>query len=105
MKVSQSYAKAVNKKHEVGNHFEPVYSVLSTENVEFEGRLVPKSVYVERNLAEERKLFRAEDFYLENLIAVGATGSLKPVSLDGSALSTVDNVVSQIEKIELNNAE
>lgn len=101
MKVSQSYSKAVNKQHNFKAEFSPKVSRLVVEPVVENGRIVNKSSYKEVDLAEERKSFKAEDFYLENLIAVGAVGNLREVNLSNSGLTAIDGIVSQLENINV----
>lgn len=98
---SKSHVKACNKENTFKYTFSPRVTKLVTEQVINNGRVMNKSSFQEVNLAEERKSFKAEDFYLENLLAVGAVGNLREVSLDNSGLSAVDNVISQLSNIEV----
>lgn len=98
---TKSHVVVCNESKELEHVYDSKYNVLSTEPVEIEGRILNQTVYITKDLAEERKQFKPSDFYLENLIAVGAVSGLKPVSLDGDVLSEVDKVSSQIEKIEI----
>lgn len=97
---TKSHVVACNESKELEHVYDSKYNVLSTETVEVNGKMLNQSVYITKDIAEERKQFKPSDFYLENLIAVGAVSGLKPVSLDGDVLSVVDNISSQIESIE-----
>lgn len=100
MLSTKSHVKACNESKVLEHVYDTKYNVLSTETVEVNGKMLNQTVYITKDIAEERKQFKPSDFYLENLIATGAVGGLKTVSLDGDVLSQVDNISSQIEKIE-----
>lgn len=49
--------------------------------------------------AKEVEGFKYTDFCMENLIATGAVGNLKSVSLDGNVMTEADNIGMTLDKI------
>lgn len=94
------------QKHVVKN-LDKTESMRSSEQVLENNRLVRKSVVKEMDFKANFKDYQVSDFYLENLMAVGAEATLKSVQLSEGALDMADNVGIQAaaiaDYIETNN--
>lgn len=65
------------------------------------GRIVNKAIRKEVDFTKQFEGLKVSDFYLENLLAAGSVGTLNEVSLDGDKMSTIDNLVPELEKINI----
>lgn len=76
------------------------YVINSVEDILENNRIVKKSKRQTINPADKFKGFKVSDFYMENVIAVGAEDSLRfgQVSIDN--LSAADNIEAQIPVID-----
>jgi hypothetical protein len=89
------------------------YEVRGTEDVVVDGRIVKKSCLVTVHPQDMFKGLNADDFALENVIAVGALDSLKEGYLGANTLSelsdsmegTIDNVINAVDAAESQNVE
>lgn len=86
------------------------YEVHSTEDVVVNGRIVKQSCIVTVHPQDKFKGLKADDFALENVIAVGALDSLKEGYLSNNSLSelsdsmegTIDNMIDAVNAAEAN---
>lgn len=62
------------------------------------GRVISKCEFRTVDRVEEMKPFRLSDFYLNNLISVGA--KLNPVIMQSSPLKQVDEITSRLSSID-----
>ena len=84
------------------------YEVRGTEEVVVNGRVVKKSAVKTVHPQDLFKGFKADDFALENIIAVGALDSLKEGYLSANTTSelsdsmegTIDNVINAVNEAE-----
>lgn len=84
------------------------YQVRSAEDYVEDGKILKKSTVVTVHPQDRFKGFVANDFALENIIAVGALDSLKEGYLNSNTLSelsdsmegTIDNVIAAVDAAE-----
>lgn len=91
---SQRYAKC-----KTGNY--PKYTEeFVTEQVEQNGVLVSRSALKKIKVSERFKGLRPSDFSLENVIAAGAIGNLKQITINGgSDLESVEKSIANMENL------
>ena len=80
--------KAEKYDHGYGRPFE----IISQENVNLDGRVLKQSVNTEFDPKEYFAAYDARDFYLENILAVGATDGLKEVKLVNGRLMDMERI-------------
>lgn len=86
------------------------YDIVSSEQVMENGRLVRKSLKKNINPVDNFSGLKASDFALENIIAVGAEGSLRDIKLNVGSVadladsmdSTIDNIIAAVDSAESN---
>lgn len=89
------------------------YEVRGTEEVVVNGRVVKKSAVKTIHPQDLFKGFKADDFALENIIAVGALDGLKEGYLSANTTSelsdsmegTIDNVINAVNEAEASNTQ
>lgn len=100
MKYSKDFNEAcINPKIKI----EPIdltEEVIVTETVEVDGNYELVSSVKTIDPHDRVKGYKVSDFKLQNLIAVGATDLLRPISLSGSTLGVVDSTVSSAAGLE-----
>lgn len=74
------------------------YEEFSTEPVSVNGRSMKKSVVKRVSPVEVMSQYKVEDFYLENVLAAGATDMLKPMKYGTSRMDAIDSVDDAIFK-------
>lgn len=75
------------------------YEVIGSEDVVVNNRVVKRSIKQVIDPKEMFKGVKVSDFYLENLIAVGALDSLKGGTVSDSTLNAADNAEAQLAKM------
>lgn len=107
-------AKKMNASPRVRGHFERVsmnechypkalhepYEVTASEQYVENGRILKKAVNKTVDPTKQNAGLSVSDFYLENIIAVGAEGSLRDVKLSAGNFDVADNVDAQIGAID-----
>lgn len=90
--------------HYAKNLFAPM-EVFTSEEVVENNRFVKKSLRKTVDPRDNFKGVKVSDFYLQNVIAVGALDSLKGGMLSESSLDAADNLSAQLDKFDnaLNN--
>ena len=86
------------------------YEVTGSEQVVENGRVVRKSVVAKVHPQDKMKGLKADDFALENIIAVGALDSLKECyysanttsELSDSMEGSIDNIIAAVDDAESN---
>lgn len=68
------------------------FEEFSTEQVTVNGRAMKKSVVKKVSPAERMAAYNVADFYLENILAAGATDALKPLKYGASRMDALDSV-------------
>lgn len=99
----KSFAKACTKKHvldvEEGWYpFEEIVTENSLEQIGDRYYSVPK--LVTKDIRKRDEGLKVSDFYLENLIAVGAGADMKEVRFAAGGLNMVDSIESQLSGID-----
>lgn len=100
----KSFAKACTKKHvldvEEGWYpFEETVTESSLEQIGDRYYSVPK--LVTKDIRKRDEGLKVSDFYLENLIAVGAGADMKEVRMEAGGLNMIDSLESQLSGIEI----
>ena len=75
------------------------YEIRNIEQVVEDNRYVKKSVAKTVHPQDMFKGFKASDFDLENIIAIGALDSLKEGTLTGNTLNVADYVEGSVDRI------
>ena len=76
------------------------YEVTASEEYVDNGRVLKRAVSKTVDPALQNKGVSVSDFYLENIIAVGAVDSLHECKLSESVLCGTDNVDAQLSSID-----
>lgn len=100
----KSFAKACTKKHvlDVEPGWYPFVETTTKTTTELIGDRyysVPK--VVSEDIRERDKGVKVSDFYLENLIAVGAGANMTEVRMESGGLNMIDSIESQLSGIEI----
>jgi len=85
--------------HYPKNLHEP-YEVTASEQYVENGRVLKRAVEKIVDPVELNAGMKVSDFYLENIIAVGADGSLRVVKLSAGNFDVADNLDAQIGAID-----
>lgn len=88
------------------------YEVRDIDTVVENDMYVKKSVSKTIHPQDKFRGFKASDFELENIIAIGALDSLKEGTLSGNSLNvadyvegSVDNIISAVDNLNVSNGE
>lgn len=111
--MMKSHAECFGYKKSYPTSFHQDYEVRGTEEVVIDGRVMKKSCVKTVHPQDNFKGLKADDFALENVIAVGALDSLKEGYLSANSLSelsdsmegTIDNVIDAVDAAESQNVE
>ena len=101
-KLVSSWEYRMNKKYEYKPQTrEDVFTediVPVTKDVVVNGRIMKELEFVKVNRSEENAKYKVSDFYLENLLALGA--DLKPITLQGSTIENTDAIMNGLVDLD-----
>lgn len=111
--MRKSHVDCFGYKKSYPTSFHQDYEVRGTEEVVIDGRVMKKSCVKTVHPQDNFKGLKADDFALENVIAVGALDSLKEGYLSANSLSelsdsmegTIDNVIDAVNAAESQSVE
>ena len=96
-----SHQEALYRKSEsMPGVYDPVYEVITNESYVDNNRVLKRSSVVEKDNSVEMSKYHAEDFYLENLVALGALQRDKRYTLNPSAMDMMDAVENGFEILD-----
>ena len=97
--ISHAERMSTPNVHYPKNLHDP-YEVIAAEEVVENNRIVKKSCVKTVDPIENFKGVNVSDFYLENVIAVGALDSLKFGQVSAGNLENADNLDVQVENLD-----
>ena len=75
------------------------FNIIDQESVLVDKKILKRSKVAEFNPREFMSQYKAEDFYLENILAAGAIGDLKECRLYQNRLMAEDEIENEISKM------